>query len=99
MANPVRIQWVDTLPSLPDAGLLRHPILVVPAGQETNVPDGAVEAFFETGCTVVWNDYSGVPAGAPLQQVVAAGDTIRCQGQTFTLAVAGSDVRFFLAGL
>ena len=101
MNRPLRIQWVDTLPALPDAGLLRSPVLTPGGGVETAVPDGAVEAFFETATTVLWNDYSGSPAPAApatLQSVIAAGTTIRCQGQTFTVNPQ-SNCRFFLAGL
>ena len=100
MNAPLRIQWVDTLPALPDAGLLRSPMIpALVAAAETNVPDGAVEMFVDTACQVTWNDYSGGGGAAITQQAVAAGASVRCQGQTFSVNVNGPSVRFFLAGL
>jgi len=102
-ATPARLQWVDWMPSLPDAGLLRAPGILTVALTETAVPDGAIEVWFETTCQVRWFDYSGstgaAPIGAEVRTItVAANETVRTQGVSFDTSVP-TNAQFFLAGL
>ena len=110
MNTPATIQWVDALPSLPDAGLLRSPITSLVPGTEVNVPDGAfeVEVLQTTAApgpyTISFIDYSqagGAVTGTRSTRVLNVGDIIRTQGQTIELNAASpaTGVRFYLAGL
>ena len=102
------IQWVDELPSLPDAGLLRSPITTLTAATEINIPDGAFELeILQTTAaagpfTVRFTDYSESAGGAGIQSTeqVDVGQIVRCQGQTIEVIAGGTTgARFFLAGL
>ena len=100
MSSPVRIAWVDELPSQPDAGLLRAPQITVAGGVETMIPDGGIEAIFNVAGNVTFNNYAFSAGGAAtvFTQPVLVGETIRTLGQTFSHNV-GSGAVFFLSGL
>jgi hypothetical protein len=101
MNQPVRIQWVDRLPSLPDAGLLRTRTINIAAMVETPVPDGAVQLICDTPGIVNFLDYAGSLGLAPdnFGQTVIAGQAIATLGQTFTHSQPNVNVKFLLAGL
>lgn len=111
MNSPATIQWVDELPSLPDAGLLRAPIITLTTGAAfTPVPDGAFEVeVLGVGAgvgpfTLAFDDFSSSAgaAGTRSSRVVNIGDIIRCQGQAIGLTAPGGaqvSLRFYLAGL
>jgi hypothetical protein len=113
MNSPATIQWVDSLPSLPDAGLLRARIMLLTEGVGvpfTPVPDGAVECeVLGVGAapgpfTIAFDDFSSSAgaAGTRSTRIVNVGDTFRVQGQAVGLtapALAQCSLRFYLAGL
>lgn len=102
MNQPVRIQWVDELPSLPDSGLLRSRNFNVNAGVETPVPDGAVQFTANKAGIVTFRDYSadaGLGAPPEFAVTVTPGEVVRTLGQTFEFSVNDTNCRFFLAGL
>ena len=100
MSAPVRIQWVDKLPALPDAGLLRAPQTTFGAGANVLVPDGAIEVFFDSAGTVTFNNYAATngAAAAAIDVPVVAGQTIRTIGQELAHNNGAQGI-FFLAGL
>ena len=100
MSAPVRIQWVDELPALPDAGLLRSEQIAFGAGADVLVPDGAIEVLFDTAGTVTFDNYAGTSGGAVnnIDLNVAAGEIVRTLGQVVKHN-NGAKGLFFLAGL
>jgi hypothetical protein len=111
MNTPATIQWVDELPSLPDAGLLRSPITTISeaAATFTPVPDGAFEVeVLQVGgpgpFTIAFDDFSSSAGAAATRstRTVQPGDIIRVQGQAMGVvapALAQVSFRFYLAGL
>lgn len=107
MNVPVRIGWVDELPSVPDAGRLRAPPQIFAVAPAVNlVPDGAVELLVgdvggAPGVTSIsFGEYA--TAGGAVTRIrlsnIASTDIVRTLGVDFTCSAAFQG-QFFLAGL
>lgn len=109
MNVPVRLAWVDHMPSQPDIGILRAaPQAFTAAAGFTAVPDGAVELLIGDvgggpGVTDVTFEVDVGPAGPGVANRirlsnVASGSIIRTLGMSFS--VSNDCVgQFFLAGV
>ena len=103
---PTRLQWVDHLPALPDAGLLRAPPENFVGGAISIVPDGAVQiivgdvAGAPGNLDISFAEYTTNPGVATRFRLsgVATLDTIRTSGVEFIPSLAFQG-QFLLAGL
>ena len=101
MNFPLRIQWVDALPSQPDSGLLRSPITALVAATNTPVPDGGAQMICEANCVLTFTSFDNVSGGVASTTFVinaVAGQALRTVTGTVSSNVA-VNVIFFLAGL